>query len=116
MIVVVDFLLLVAGSGLHTFLLFLGPHIIRVANAAIVCKNVDFSAEISNYLSWRAEYAPDAFTCRKYDRVQRARPSALFCAAFWKVAVVYRGAIVSGVCMLVVITRSLVIIREHLLL
>jgi hypothetical protein len=56
------------GSGLHTFLLFLGPHIIRVANTASLCKSVDFTAEIHTYLSWRPEYTHDAWTCLRFGR------------------------------------------------
>lgn len=37
------------GSGLHTFLLYTGPHIIRVATAAVACNSLDFSARINSY-------------------------------------------------------------------
>eukprot|EP01138_Halocafeteria_seosinensis_P000272 gb/GECG01000280.1/.p1 GENE.gb/GECG01000280.1/~~gb/GECG01000280.1/.p1 ORF type:complete len:549 (+),score=61.01 gb/GECG01000280.1/:1-1647(+) len=49
------------GSGLHTFLLRLGPHIIMVANAAVMCRSIKFSAKISDYLT--NEYEDDAFDC-----------------------------------------------------
>ncbi len=35
------------GSGLHTFVLFLGPHIVRVANTALSTGSTDFSAQIN---------------------------------------------------------------------
>jgi hypothetical protein len=40
------------GSGLHTFVLFLGPHVMRVANAAIRHGSTGFSARIHSYFSW----------------------------------------------------------------
>ena len=60
-----------AGSGLHTFLLFLGPHIIHVAITASVCDSTDFSAQISKYFSWRPEYTHDAWDCARSGRARR---------------------------------------------
>lgn len=62
------------GSGLHTFVLFLGPHIVRVAAAAAATRSTDFTAAIVSYVkapaTWDVEglsaafspvYAPDAW-------------------------------------------------------
>lgn len=51
------------GAGLHTFVLYLGPHIIRVTSTAATCGSANFSAQIEQYLSWIPEYTADAFTC-----------------------------------------------------
>ena len=40
------------GSGLHTFVLFLGPHIVRVASAAVLHRNTTFSAAIDSFFKW----------------------------------------------------------------
>ena len=53
------------GSGLHTFLFYLGPHIVRVTNHAVQCGNTDFSAEMSSYWAVNPTYADDAWTCEK---------------------------------------------------
>jgi len=37
------------GSGLHTFVLFLGPHILRIATTALRFGSTDFSARIDSY-------------------------------------------------------------------
>jgi membrane protein YqaA with SNARE-associated domain len=37
------------GSGLHTFVLYLGPHIVRVANVALLHNSTSFSAQIESY-------------------------------------------------------------------
>lgn len=74
------------GSGLHTFLLFLGPHIIRVAITASTCDSTDFSAQIHSYLAWRPEYEHDAWDCRTHGSVP---------VSFW--AIVGK---VSGACFL----------------
>jgi len=50
------------GSGLHTFLLYTGPHIIRVATAAVACNSLDFSARISSF-GIELKYEDDAFDC-----------------------------------------------------
>lgn len=42
----------IAGSGLHTFVLFLGPHIVRVANAAVTHRSTAFSGKITSYFTW----------------------------------------------------------------
>jgi hypothetical protein len=53
------------GSGLHTFLLFLGPYIIRIAATATMCNRVDFSTSIL----WKFDsfqvvsHPPDAWKC-----------------------------------------------------
>ena len=65
------------GTGLHTFVLFLGPHILRVASAALRHGCVDFSARVDGYFTWPAtfdaaglalafqpRYAEDAFRAR----------------------------------------------------
>lgn len=39
------------GSGLHTFVLFLGPHIVRVATVALRHGRLDFSADIARYFA-----------------------------------------------------------------
>ena len=62
------------GSGFHTFILYLAPHILRVAGTAIRLGSVNFSARIIGYfsipLSYNVEdfaqaiepsYAPDAW-------------------------------------------------------
>ena len=51
------------GAGLHTFVLYLGPHIIRVTSTAATCGSANFSAQIEQYVSWIPEYTADAFTC-----------------------------------------------------
>ena len=40
------------GSGLHTFVLFLGPHIMRIANIAILHGSTDFTGKIQSYFTW----------------------------------------------------------------
>ena len=40
------------GSGLHTFVLFLGPHIVRIASAGVRLRGTDFSGEITSYFKW----------------------------------------------------------------
>jgi len=50
------------GSGLHTFLLYTGPHIIRVSTAAVACNSLDFSAHVKSY-GIELEYDEDAFDC-----------------------------------------------------
>lgn len=50
------------GSGLHTFLLFLGPHIIRVTVTAAKCNSTDFNVELDQYFP-RIEYTDDSFIC-----------------------------------------------------
>lgn len=55
------------GSGLHTFLLFLGPHIIRVAMRAGTCDSVDFSARLEGYWPY-PKYTKDAWTCETSDQ------------------------------------------------
>ena len=53
-----------AGTGgLHTFLLFLGPHIVRVVHTAIECDSTLFSTDIVAFWAWTPGYAPDAFQC-----------------------------------------------------
>lgn len=52
-----------AGTGLHTFLLFLGPHIVRVVHTAIECDSTLFSTDIVTFWAWTPGYAPDAFQC-----------------------------------------------------
>ncbi|RYG57297.1 hypothetical protein EON66_00745 [archaeon] len=77
------------GSGLHTFLLFTGPHIAQVANNAMMHKSVNFSAHIADYFTWPSslsvdalatafspQYAEDAFAIQGYV----AQPCALCCA------------------------------------
>ena len=62
------------GSGLHTFVLFLGPHIMRVAMTAMKAGSTNFSARIVGYFRLPATwdlaglseafspvYAPDAW-------------------------------------------------------
>ena len=39
------------GSGFHTFILYLAPHVLRVAGTAIRLRSVDFSAQIDSYFS-----------------------------------------------------------------
>jgi vacuole membrane protein 1 len=39
------------GSGFHTFILYLAPHVLRVAGTAIRLRSVDFSAQIDTYFS-----------------------------------------------------------------
>ena len=39
------------GSGLHTFVLYLAPHIVRVTAAATAARSVDFSARISRFVA-----------------------------------------------------------------
>uniref|UniRef100_A0A7S1G4Q6 Vacuole membrane protein 1 n=1 Tax=Bicosoecida sp. CB-2014 TaxID=1486930 RepID=A0A7S1G4Q6_9STRA len=50
------------GSGLHTFLLFLGPHIIRVTITAAKCGSTDFPVELSQYFP-RIDYTDESFAC-----------------------------------------------------
>jgi hypothetical protein len=45
------------GSGLHTFVLFLGPHIAKVAEVAILNNTTNFTAKIDKYFS-----APDTYS------------------------------------------------------
>ena len=62
------------GSGLHTFVLFLGPHVVRIATAAVATRSTAFSAAIVTYFTmpqtWDVAglsqafspgYAPDAW-------------------------------------------------------
>ena len=53
------------GSGLHTFLFYLGPHIVRVTNHAVQCGNTEFSAEMSTYWAVNPAYADGAWECNK---------------------------------------------------
>lgn len=57
------------GTGLHTFILFLGPHIVRVVVTASTCNSTDFSARIHWFKAdhWMAVvgYEDDAFECHK---------------------------------------------------
>lgn len=48
------------GSGLHTFVLFLGPHIMRVATTAMRHGSTAFSAQIVGYFRWPAAGTLDA--------------------------------------------------------
>eukprot|EP00753_Platysulcus_tardus_P009505 PLAT2152.1.p1 GENE.PLAT2152.1~~PLAT2152.1.p1 ORF type:complete len:460 (-),score=224.49 PLAT2152.1:85-1299(-) len=50
------------GSGLHTFLLYLGPHIVRVTIHATLCRHVNFSAAVRTYFPVMT-YEEDAFDC-----------------------------------------------------
>ena len=63
------------GSGLHTFVLYLAPHILRVCSAALQLGTTDFSARIATYATaprdWSVQglseaispqYASDAWT------------------------------------------------------
>lgn len=70
------------GSGLHTFVLFLGPHIMRVATTAMRHGSTAFSAQIVGYFRWPTagtldaaslteaispQYAPDAWSTPAHD-------------------------------------------------
>lgn len=48
------------GSGFHTFILYLAPHVLRVAGTAIRLSSVNFSAQILGYFSIPASYDVEA--------------------------------------------------------
>ncbi len=48
------------GSGFHTFILYLAPHVLRVAGTAIRLNSVNFSAQILGYFSIPASYDVEA--------------------------------------------------------
>lgn len=65
------------GSGLHTFVLFLGPHILRIASFAVLHNSLHFTAQITSYMkvpssfdvsglseAFSPNYANDAWSVR----------------------------------------------------
>ena len=72
------------GTGLHTFLLFTGPHIVRVALTAAKCGSMSFDETILDYFPIM-RYAPDAFECPSVPRFTFIRCfffSFVFCCEF----------------------------------
>jgi hypothetical protein len=50
------------GSGLHTFVLFLSPHIVKIAGAAVRHGHTGFSARIESYFRVPSEWTTKALT------------------------------------------------------
>lgn len=69
------------GTGLHTFLLFLGPHIIRVAITAGECDSTDFDTSIEWFHGYNLlkiiNYSEKSFQC-KINPLSRG-------AGFWQI-------------------------------
>lgn len=69
------------GTGLHTFLLFLGPHIIRVAITAGECDSTDFDTSIEWFHGYNLlkiiNYSKDSFQCKINPLTQGA--------SFWQI-------------------------------
>ena len=89
------------GSGLHTFVLYLGPHIVRIAAATLVHKTTAFTAAIDTYFAmpptWDVAgiatafspgYAPGAFVPAAHATAATPHPTtaSLLVAILVKVA------------------------------